>query len=78
MSEKLCLSCRTEGLTRCPIKELMRNLQRRVPKVVASGSDLDKLGEITQREKEIHELARTRGCGFHNDLTLRLPRFNFE
>lgn len=75
MSEKLCLSCRAEGLTRCPIKELMRNLQRRVPKVIASDSDLDKLGEITQREKEIHELARARGCNIHNGLTIRLPRF---
>lgn len=75
MSEKLCLSCRAEGLTRCPIKELMRNLQRRVPKVVTSDSDLDKLGEITQREKEIHELARARGCNIHNNFTIRLPRF---
>jgi len=75
MPEKLCLSCRAEGLTRCPIKELMRNLQRRVPKVVTSDSDLDKLGEITQREKEIHELARARGCNIHNNFTIRLPRF---
>lgn len=78
MSEKLCLNCRIEGLDKCPIKEFMKELQKRVPKKVTCDADLKKIEDISRKEKEIHELARIRGCGDHNDFTLCFPRFYFD
>jgi len=74
--EKLCLSCRLEGLKICPIEIRMAELQLRVPKQVVSDEEFKFVGELVMEESEAHIAARERGCNKHNDYTLVLPRYS--
>ena len=75
--EKLCLSCRLEGLNICPIETRIAELQRKVPKQVESDEEFKLVGELVMEESEAHIAARERGCNKHNDYTLVLPRYSF-
>lgn len=75
MPRELCISCREEKKNVCPILVELTELQKRVPGKVRTEEDLEFIGELIAREQKLHELARERCCYYHNEKTLKLPKY---